>query len=77
MDTNSPSLLIRTKALLTESEETTSEISIGSGVSYPFLINLEKGANKSASVDRVQAVYEYLSGEALFDDTDEEYVFDL
>jgi len=74
LDPKSPSLLERTKHLLANSELSPSKIAIQTGLSYYWLRQMQSNFNKSASVDRVQTLYEFLSNKKLFKDANGKFV---
>lgn len=61
-----PLLLDKTKLLLKQSMLEPVEIAAGANVSYDWLIKLKSDKIKDPSVNKVQAVYEYLSERPLF-----------
>ncbi len=61
-----PLLLDKTKLLLKQSMLEPVVIAAGANVSYDWLIKLKSDKIKDPSVNKVQAVYEYLSERPLF-----------
>lgn len=62
-------LLNKTRELLQDTDKTMTEICIGTGLSYPWLQTVKYGKGKKGpvvpSVDKVERLYEFLSGKKL------------
>lgn len=61
-----PLLLDKTKELLNSTGADLTDIAIETSVTYDWLVKLKGNRIKDPSVNKVQAVYEYLSGKPLF-----------
>jgi transcriptional regulator with XRE-family HTH domain len=66
MASDSPGLLMkRTRKLLAEHDKTYPEIAAETGISIYWLLKFGSGNVRNPSVNRVEHLYEYLSGERL------------
>lgn len=65
MEENTPTLLERTRAMLAQTEHTYLEIHARTGLRPNWLSALACGRLREPSVNKVQRLYEYLSGQQL------------
>lgn len=66
----SQSLLERTIMLVKTSKLSTYKLALATDIPYDWLVKLKAGKIKDPSVNRIQAVYETLTGVTLFADED-------
>ena len=55
----------QTLILLQDSELTLQEVAVGSGLPYDWIVSVKYDRIKNPSVNRVQQLYEFLSGKPL------------
>jgi len=64
-ESEAESLHSLTLALLRESRESTFEVATGTGLTYSWIVAFAAGRMDNPSVNKVQRLYEYLTGKPL------------